>query len=89
MPPKRPDAGRHSRAEMPRYNQELRRAKNAGLRIKFHLALETGFTDEDCTVEGSVLEVDKFSVKIKTNLHGTEREFWIANTFIVSTEILA
>jgi hypothetical protein len=71
--------------QLPRYDQALRAAKNAGKRVTFDLAVETDFAP-DCTVEGLVLEVDRFSIQIEM-LSG--KKPWIAKAFIVGTEVLA
>lgn len=73
-------------AVLPRYDQALRNAKNLGKRIKVELAMSTSFTDAEGVVEGDVLEVDKFAVKIRTT---AGREPWIFKSMIVGTEVLA
>jgi hypothetical protein len=74
------------RPEIPRWDQQLRAAKNDGRKVKFQLAIETYFADEDCIVIGTVLETDKGGIKIV--VEGTGKEHWIAKTAIVSTEVL-
>lgn len=76
----------NQRQQLTRYDQELRSAKNSGKLVTFDLATPTSFTDEEASVTGYVLEVDKFSVKIRTEEH--DREVWLAKPMIVGTEVL-
>ena len=54
------------RKELSRYEQRLRNAKNDGKLVRFALATDTYFTNEDCTVKAYVVEVDKDEVLIET-----------------------
>lgn len=76
-----------TRPEIPRWDQELRKAKNSGKFVKFQLATEAFFADEDCVVIGMVLETDKSGIKIIQQ--SSKRSFWIAKALIVGTEILS
>jgi hypothetical protein len=74
------------RPEIPRWDQQLRAAKNDGRRVKFQLAVEAYFADEDCVVIGTVLETDKGGIKIVAE--PTDSEHWVGKQFIVGTEVL-
>jgi hypothetical protein len=74
------------RPQIPRWDQQLRAAKNEGRSVKFQLALEAFFTDEDAIVRGMILETDKAGIKIV--IDGTDIEVWIGKDFIVGTEVL-
>lgn len=69
------------RQEIPRWDQELRAAKNSGALVKVQLAVEASFADDDCTIEGQVEDIDRNGVKIGT--------VWINRSFIVGTEVLS
>lgn len=73
-----------------RIDQKLRNAKNDKLTVRFALDCDTYFTDEDCTVEGKIEEVDKFDVAITITpgsvLH--DKIVWIKKSHIVGTEVL-
>lgn len=87
----KPSRARQSRNEgLPRYDQALRNAKNEGKHVKFQLADVTYFTDEDCTVIGTVIEVDKFDICIATDPSDVINTIkpWIKKSHIVATEIL-
>jgi hypothetical protein len=72
------------RVDVPRWDQELRHAKNSGKPIRVQLAVETYFADEDCSVSGFVLDIDRNGIKVET----TKGTFWCARAFIVGTEML-
>lgn len=75
---------------LPRYDQALNAAKNAGKTVRIHLAVDTAFCEEDGVVVGTVLEVDKYDVKMHVprteNLEAID--VWIRKSMIVGTEIL-
>lgn len=71
-------------AQIPRYDQRLQAAKNAGRSVRFTLAIEAPFANDDCEVTGTIIEVDKFNILIAQD----ESEIWIAKMFIVGTEVL-
>lgn len=79
-------AQRKQPPSLPFWSQELRQAKNEGRKVRFQLAVETYFTDEDCTVIGHVLKAEKNAIKIKG--YDYNAEFWINSDFVVGTEIL-
>lgn len=77
----------HANNFLPRYDQELRGAKNDGREVRFTLALETDFCDDDFRCQGLILEVDRFNIKIGLTVE--RREVWVGKAFIVGTEILS
>jgi hypothetical protein len=79
--------GRRKHQEIPIWDQELRNAKNEGKLVKFQLAVEGFFTDEDGMIIGEVLKTDKDGVKIKEKIE--KREIWIRKSFVLGTEILS
>jgi hypothetical protein len=81
--PVAPKLTSRKRMEIPRWDQELRHAKNISALVKVQLAVEAWFADEECTVSGYVLDIDRNGIKIKS-VKGT---FWIARAFIIGTEI--
>lgn len=87
---KHPRSRDANRPELPRYDQALRNAKNEQKRVKFQLSDVTYFTDEECTVIGLILEVDKFDICINTYPSDTINTIgvWIKKSHIVATEVL-
>ena len=77
---------RRGAQELPRYDQALRAAKNAGKPVRLSLAIETSFTNPEAEVCGEVLEVDKFSIQILTT---DGKKPWIAKAMIIGTEVLS
>jgi hypothetical protein len=75
-------------SEYSRYEQRLRAAKNAGHPVKFALAAETYFTDEDCVVYGKVIEVTNEEVLIDLDSNGVV-QISLNRHLIVATEILS
>ena len=74
------------RQEIPRWDQQLRQAKNEGAKVKFQLAVEAYFADDECVVIGTVVETDKAGIKIVAE--STGKEHWISKSQIVGTEVL-
>lgn len=71
-------------APLTRMEQALFAAKNAGREVRFIIAVETPYTDEHYSVQGTVDQVDKYDVSLKLP-HGI---VWFRKMFIVTTEIL-
>lgn len=84
---KAPKSSRGQRENLPRYDQRLRAAKNEGKTVKFALTCETYFTDDEGTVEGKVVEVDKFDVAIISSMVSA-RPIWLKKSQIIGTEVL-
>lgn len=84
----RSNGGRQPRREQSRYDQDLGNAKNNRTMVRFYLAVETEFTDEDFTVEGTVEQIDKYDIQIKFVSDGLARTVWIKKSVIVGTEVL-
>lgn len=88
--PKKPaDAARSVRAPYTMYDQALLAAKNAKMQVRFDMATETSFTEEDCSVIGHVLTVDRFQIEIQI-VGGLKagRKVWLAKPLIAGTEVL-
>lgn len=77
----------NGRQEIGRYDQALRNAKNEAKLVQFVLAVEATHTDEDCSIVGQVLEVDKFDVAV-IPVGEQDRTVWIKKSAIVTTEVL-
>jgi hypothetical protein len=75
------------RKEVSRMEQELRAAKNSERTVRFSLAVETSFTDENCEVIGIPIEFDNGDVKICSAL--TKHDVWLLKAFIVAVQVLA
>jgi hypothetical protein len=87
---KRPVRGkRQVHREHSRYDQALFAAKNANKLVKFCLAVETYFTDEDCTLIGYVDQVDKYDVAVRGHVSYAGQTLWLKKAMIVSTEVLS
>lgn len=78
-----PRSSTRPKPPLPRFDQQLLAAKNATKEVNVELAIETTYAPE-CIFTGSVLEVDKYSIKFRI---GT-KDIWIAKNFIVSVEVL-
>lgn len=84
---------RRSKASRPRehsrYDQALFAAKNNGQVVRFTLAQEASFADEDCEVDATVLQVDKFDIEIQPTNEGwgSRDSIWLKKSSIMATRI--
>jgi hypothetical protein len=84
-----PNGGQRQRhREQSRYDQDLGRARNDGTRVRFFLAVDVEFADEDATVVGTIEQVDKYDIQVKIVPDGLARIVWIKKAVIVGTEVL-
>jgi hypothetical protein len=87
--PIRPARKKNARPALNRIDQALLHAKNEGFKVTFTLAVETPYTDDDYSVSGLVLEVDKYDIKldIDADVLNYRREVWFKRSAIVATRI--
>lgn len=82
-PPRKKGAGPR---EHSRYDQALFAAKNGGKLVRFTMAQETSFTDDECDVSGHISQVDKFDIEIVIpDEMGT---IWLKKSAIMATKVL-
>jgi hypothetical protein len=71
------------------FDQQLLAAKNDEQPVRFAIAGETYFTDEDCSYTCIILGVDKYDIKTSSiSGNGRRRTIWLRKEMVVSTEIM-
>jgi hypothetical protein len=68
------------------HDQELLAAKNKGAKVRFVLAQETYFTDNDGHFRCLIEIVDKYAIRVRTDL---DTSVWLNKQAILSTEVVA
>lgn len=77
---------KHPKTPFPltRNDEKLFAAKNSCSKVRFAMAAEAFFTDEDCTVTGYIQQVDKFDIEILVD----SENIWIKKAMIMGMKVL-
>lgn len=78
---------REQKREHSRYDQDLGAAKNSGRTVRFTMAQEASFTDEECEVDAQVLQIDKFDIEVVPQGWSIGNSIWLKKSAIMATRI--
>jgi len=73
--------------EQSRYDQALGTAKNQKATVRFTMAQEAEWLDQDCELDCQILTIDKFDIEVLPQGWGVDSSIWLKKSAIMATRI--